>query len=118
MPASEFAYITQPSAMVGTTKHRSAHLKASHKSMAPSEYSYDSDDEIAAVKAQQSESRPPQKASILSKIKAKIDEKVPKQPTQSNTSSGRNQARADTAFAYKVIAGALSVQDGVSCPTF
>jgi hypothetical protein len=66
----------------------------------------DWDDEVDATKAQQQKSMPSAKSSIFSTIKAKINGNAPKQSSPSNESSQwRRQARQDTLFAYKVLAG-------------
>ncbi|KAI0123403.1 hypothetical protein BJ170DRAFT_599369 [Xylariales sp. AK1849] len=108
MPATESAYTTQPSA-IGTAKSQTS-SKTSNKPVAPSEYSYDSDGEVDTTKAKQQSSRSPAKTSIFSKIKGKMNQKAPKQPTPSNRIAERRQARADTLFAYMVLAGGSSAR--------
>ncbi|KAF7540281.1 hypothetical protein G7054_g1472 [Neopestalotiopsis clavispora] len=113
MPASEFAYLSGSSTLVGMTQSpKSPKVAAVTSEPAKVSHDYDdeSDDEIAAAKAEQ-QSPSPTKPSILAKVKAKLssDSKSAK-PTasapkpSSSKSTTRQQARSDTIFAYKVLA--------------
>ncbi|KAK6211944.1 hypothetical protein LQW54_005471 [Pestalotiopsis sp. IQ-011] len=113
MPASEFAQLSGSSPLVGMTpssESPKAATATSERAEVSHDYDYDSDDEIAAAKAEQQTASPP-KTSIFSKVKAKLssDSKTAKpaasSPTASSSkSASRQQARADTVFAFKVLA--------------
>ncbi|KAK6063931.1 hypothetical protein SCUP515_12092 [Seiridium cupressi] len=111
MPASEFAYVsgTSPVVQMKPTKASKQPDTTSRSAKVSPDFGYDSDDEIAAVKAENMATSSP-KASILSKVKAKLssDKSSKQAPSSSRTSSrsstSKSQARADTIFAYKVLA--------------
>ncbi|KAH8197693.1 hypothetical protein TruAng_008152 [Truncatella angustata] len=110
MPSSEFAYISGSSPIVQMmpSKPSKTPIVQSEPAKVSNDYDYDSDDEIAVIKAEQSTRASSTKSSILSKVKAKLQSD--KQPrTAPSTSSldqhlKKKQARADTLFAYKVLA--------------
>ncbi|ETS73301.1 hypothetical protein PFICI_14906 [Pestalotiopsis fici W106-1] len=113
MPASEYAQLSGSSTLVGMTQSPKSPKTAtvtSEPAKISHDYDYESDDEIAAAKTEQQTASPP-KTSILAKVKAKLSsDSKSAQPTasasktSSSKSTTRQQARADTVFAYKVLA--------------